>query len=118
MRVAYYSATRRTLNLVKKLTATPIPIRQDTSIREPYILVTPTYQGAIPVPVQRFLQSPENRQYLMGVVGTGNRNYGALRFGAAGRQISKNLGVPLVHTCEMSGLPHDIEIVKSYMEKS
>lgn len=78
----------------------------------PFILITPTYGGKVPAPVQRFLAEPTNRQLLVGVVCSGNRNFGA-DYAIAGNLIAAEFGVPHLHSFELSGLNHDIEAVRS-----
>lgn len=82
----------------------------------PFVLVTPTYNGRVPAPVVRFLNVPQNRRHLAGVVCGGNINFGP-EYGAAGRIISAKCRVPFLHAFEISGLPEDIEITRSEMEK-
>ena len=47
---------------------------------EPYVLVLPTYggtggEGSVPKQVIRFLNDPQNRQLIRGVIGAGNTNF-------------------------------------------
>ena len=47
----------------------------------PYVLVVPTYggtggEGSVPKQVIRFLNNPQNRQLIRGVIGAGNTNFG------------------------------------------
>ncbi|MDA7967048.1 class Ib ribonucleoside-diphosphate reductase assembly flavoprotein NrdI, partial [Ruegeria sp.] len=48
----------------------------------PYVLICPTYadgegRGAVPKQVIRFLNDPARRAGIVGVIGAGNRNFGA-----------------------------------------
>ena len=57
-------------------------------VDEPYVLVVPTYgggdgQGAVPKQVIRFLNDPQNRSLIRGVIGAGNTNFGEA-YGLAG----------------------------------
>lgn len=49
----------------------------------PWVLLTPSYKtgnldnDTIPEPVKRFLRDPQTRRRLVGVMGSGNRNFGS-----------------------------------------
>lgn len=90
------------------------------SVSEPFLLITPTYgangRGFVPKQVVRFLNTAENRILCRGVAASGNTNFGS-EFCLAGPIISEKLGVPLIHTFELAGLPDDIDTVrKGYSE--
>jgi protein involved in ribonucleotide reduction len=85
----------------------------------PYILFVPTYGGgsersAIPRQVRRFLNVPENRDLLRGVVGLGNTNFGE-HFCKAAELISQKTGVPIIARVEIFGTPDDVTKVKERM---
>ena len=85
----------------------------------PYILFVPTYGGgsersAIPRQVRRFLNVPENRDLLRGVVGLGNTNFGE-HFCKAAELISQKTGVPIIARVEIFGTPEDVTKVKERM---
>lgn len=100
------------------LPAARIPIsRQDPvpAPSAPYVLATPTYgdgQGrhAVPSQVVKFLNDPDRRSLLRGVIGTGNLNFGET-FALAGRKVADKCQVPLLYTLELMGLPEDAEWV-------
>lgn len=92
-----------------------VPIISNT----PYILFVPTYGGgsersAIPRQVRQFLNIPENRDLLRGVVGFGNTNFGE-HFCKAAEIISRKTGVPIIAKVEIFGTPEDVEKVKQRM---
>ena len=68
-----------------------IPLRPDEPelhVDEPYVLLTPTYGGgtigkAVPVQVKRFLNDERNRSGIIGVIASGNTNFGEA-YGIAG----------------------------------
>ena len=85
----------------------------------PYVLFVPTYGGgsersAIPRQVRRFLNVPENRDLLRGVVGLGNTNFGE-HFCKAAELISQKTGVPIIARVEIFGTPDDVTKVKERM---
>ncbi len=100
----------------------PLSMKADCPVLdEPYVLICPTYADddgskAVPKQVIRFLNSPQNRAFLEGVIGTGNRNFGEL-FAHAGRVISRKCNVPLLYKLELSGTQTDLINVRKGMEK-
>lgn len=95
--------------------------QQAPEMREPYVLVTPTYggggnKGAVPKPVIHFLNRPENRSLLRGVIAAGNSNFGRA-FGLAGTIISQKCQVPYLYRFELLGTDEDVNAVKHGMER-
>lgn len=114
MHVAFYSTkSGNTRRFVDQLTLHRLPIaigaqNAATSVAdEPYVLITPTYNGRVPKPVVDFLNVERNRQHLLGVIGGGNTNFGP-EFARAARTISAKCSVPLLHVFELTGLPEDV----------
>jgi protein involved in ribonucleotide reduction len=94
----------------------PIPLAT-----KPYVLFVPTYGGgdgeyAIPRIVARFLNVPENRQLLRGVVGFGNTNFGE-HYCKAAYLIAKKTGVPILAKVELLGTPEDVLLVQERMKE-
>lgn len=100
----------------------PIDYRDNNSDivpNAPFVLFVPTYGGgsdrsAIPRQVRRFLNVPENRDLLRGVVGFGNTNFGE-HFCKAADLISQKTGVPIIARVEIFGTPDDVTKVKERM---
>jgi protein involved in ribonucleotide reduction len=125
--IVYYSSpTENTHRFVEKLgfQATRIPISMKAEcpvVTESYVLISPCYadndgQNAVPKQVIRFLNNPENRSKLCGVIASGNRNFGD-NFGLAGRIIAKKCDVALLYKFELSGTSVDVTNVKKGVEK-
>ena len=100
--IVYYSSrSENTHRFVEKLglRAARIPVgAEDIHIREPFVLISPTYcgdggKGAVPKQVIRFLNNAENRSNIRGVIAAGNSNFGET-YGLAGDVISKECQVP------------------------
>lgn len=98
-----------------------IPLRAtDPALKvdEPYYLITPTYGGGsrrgadVPRQVIRFLNDPENRALLRGVVGAGNTNFGK-DFAKAADIVAEKIGVPVVHKFELLGTQYDVDCINS-----
>ena len=112
----FSSASGNTARFVARLglPAARIPMRGDEMPRPtgPFVLICPTFadgqgRGAVPKPVIRFLNDPERRAHLRGVIATGNRNFGAT-FALAGRVISEKCGVPVLYRLELAGTDTDL----------
>ena len=125
MIVYYSSQSENTHRFVTKLglDAKRIPIRRDDSfkIREPFVLIVPTYAGeggvgAVPKPVIHFLNDNDNRQNLSGVIAAGNSNFGET-YGLAGKIISNKCGVPFLYRFELLGTQEDVDNVRQGLEK-
>lgn len=88
------------------------PKDPDIQAKRPYILVLPTYadadgNGAVPKQVIKFLNDPDNRKLMVGVIAGGNTNFGKY-YGYAGNVISKKCNVPLLYKFELTGTDQDI----------
>ena len=87
----------------------------------PYVLISPTFadgegRGAVPKQVIRFLNDPDRRALLRGVIGTGNRNFGAT-FALSGKVISDKCNVPVLYRFELAGTDLDIARITAGLEK-
>ncbi|MFE6735340.1 class Ib ribonucleoside-diphosphate reductase assembly flavoprotein NrdI [Microbacterium sp. NPDC057650] len=78
-----------------------------------WVLLTPSYvtgnpaNDTIPEPVRRFLSRPRTRRLMVGVMGSGNRNFGA-HYQAACRHIARASGRPVLFEFELQGTPEDV----------
>ncbi len=122
--IVYFSNySGNTKKFVEKLgmPATRIEIQSRTiEMDRPFVLFVPTYGGgsdrsAIPKQVRTFLNVPNNRNLLQGVVGFGNTNFGE-HFCKAAHMISAKTGVPIVARVEIFGTEHDVQKVKERLE--
>ncbi|WP_241520111.1 class Ib ribonucleoside-diphosphate reductase assembly flavoprotein NrdI [Bifidobacterium catulorum] len=101
------------------ITVHRIPLRPTDpplDVREPYVLMTPTYGGgsiakAVPIQVKRFLNDPANRAFIRGVIASGNTNFGEA-YGVAGDVIAAKCHVPFLYRYELMGTPEDRERVR------
>ena len=122
----YSSRSENTHRFVKKLEIADLrlPLEAGASqpaVVEPYVLVLPTYgsgngKGAVPKPVIQFLNDPERRSLIRGVIGAGNTNFGA-GYAAAGTIVAQKCGVPLLYRFEMLGTDEDVDNVKQGLER-
>lgn len=87
-----------------------------TTVDSPYVLFVPTYGGgnegtAIPRQVRYFLNVPQNRNLLRGIVGLGNTNFGE-HYCKAADLISAKTGAPVIARVEIFGTNDDVIKVK------
>lgn len=132
MLVTYFSSTTlNTHRFVQKLgfENKRIPLRKNEPelvVTEPHVLIVPTYGGGVsmtgdlsrPVPKQviRFLNNPQNRGLLRGVIAGGNLNFGS-DFCKAGDVISAKCQVPYLYRFELMGTDHDVARVREGLEE-
>ena len=126
MRLIVYFSSRseNTHRFVAKLgmRAARIPLGADPfHIREPYVLISPTYsgeggKGAVPKQVIRFLNDADNRSNLRGVIAAGNSNFGET-YGLAGDLISRKCQVPYLYRFELLGTGEDVANVRHGLER-
>lgn len=81
--------------------------------RHPWVLLTPSYkagnaaEATLPAPVRAFLRNPINRRRMVGIIGSGNRNFGAY-YQAAARELATASGRPVLFEFELSGTQEDV----------
>jgi protein involved in ribonucleotide reduction len=120
--IVYFSSvsenTHRFIGAVS-IPAARIPLRPKDpplNVDRPYVLVIPTYGGgdqgrAVPRQVIRFLNDPENRRWIRGVITSGNINFGEA-YCAAGSIIAAKCGVPELYRFELLGTRRDVVAVR------
>ncbi len=124
--VYFSSVSGNTARFVEKLgrPAARIPLHpSDPALKanRPYVLILPTYgggegHGAVPKQVIRFLNDPENRARIRGVVVGGNTNFGRA-YGLAGDIVAEKCGVPVMYRFELFGTQDDVEAVAEGLER-
>ena len=124
--VYYSSATGNTARLVANLglEAARIPIRPAEPMpvpARPFVLVCPTFadgegRGAVPKQVIRFLNDPATRAWLRGVIGAGNRNFGAT-YALAADVIARKCNVPVLTRFELAGTQIDIARIHAGLDR-
>lgn len=125
--LVYYSSTsENTRRFIERLGLGGLRLPVDAAAvppraREPYVLVLPTYgagngKGAVPKPVIRFLNDPDNRGLIRGVIAAGNSNFGT-GYGLAGDIVARKCAVPLLYRFEMLGTEEDVVNVRQGLER-
>lgn len=126
MKVVYFSGvSENTHRFVKKLNVDSerIPLRRtepDLNVDFPFLLILPTYgfgepEKTVPKQVIRFLNNPENRKHIVGVIGAGNTNFNT-DYCRAAQVISEKCEVPWLYNFEILGTPEDVEKVQQLIE--
>lgn len=123
--VYFSSVSGNTKRFIEKLgrPAARIPVHPrepELHVDEPYVLVVPTYgggdgKGAVPKQVIKFLNDPQNRSLIRGVISAGNTNFGT-GFGLAGDVIAAKTGVPHLYRFEVFGTPDDVRAVNDGLD--
>lgn len=119
--VYFSSVSENTKRFVDRLDcpALRIPLRPRVEglirVNRPFVLVVPTYGGgqpstAVPKQVIFFLNDPQNRGLLRGVITAGNTNFGA-HYCLAGSVIATKCQIPELYRFELLGTQHDVEQV-------
>ena len=125
-RLIYFSsASENTSRFVAKLgrEVARIPLyAKDAPLlaTRPFVLVVPTYggtagEGSVPKQVIRFLNNPQNRQLLRGVIGAGNTNFGE-NYCMAADIIAAKCQVPHLYRFELMGTPEDVTRVNQGLD--
>lgn len=124
--IYFSSASGNTQRFVERLgiEACRIPVSPDEPMpvpRQPFVLICPTYsdgqgRGAVAKPVIHFLNDPQRRALLRGVIGAGNRNFGQF-FAHAGRVIADKCQVPLLYRFELAGTDIDLIRVREGLQR-
>ncbi len=123
--IYFSSASENTSRFVRKLgrEVARIPLyAKDAPLlaTRPFVLVVPTYggtggEGSVPKQVIRFLNNPQNRQLLRGVIGAGNTNFGD-NYCMAGDIIAAKCKVPHLYRFELMGTPEDVTRVNQGLD--
>lgn len=109
MKVIYLSLTgncKRFLSFTNVLEEDIIPLADAKDIDFPFILLTPTIGfGDMPPAVKKFMD--EYSEHAVGVVASGNRNWGN-NFAGAADKINKAYNIPILMKFELLGNKEDV----------
>lgn len=85
-------------------------------VNEDFIVISPTYDNEITEILSEFIDYKNNKTYLIGFVGSGNRNFDN-EFCFNARDLSKKYNKPLILKFEFSGTGNDIAKFKEEVNK-
>lgn len=122
VRIVYFSSsTETTSRFVDKvgIESERLPLRRNDPelfVDYDYVLIVPTYGGgvnstAVPRQVVKFLNVEENRKHCIGVIASGNTNFGEAYL-LGGKIVANKLKVPLLFGFEMMGTAEDVVQVR------
>lgn len=123
--IYYYSSTSGLVRRFAERLGRPVFDLGERAVRTSevdgaWVLLTPSYKSGnarndtIPEPVKRFLRSAHNRRHLVGLIGSGNRNFGAF-YQKAARELAQISRRPVLQEFELSGTPEDLEECRRIM---
>ncbi len=123
--VYFSSVTENTRIFVEKLPyeSKRIPLLRNDGelfVKQPFVLVTPTYgggheQATVPKQVLKFFQHFEHRKLCVGVIGSGNMNFGD-HYCKAADMLAEKLKVPVLARFELRGLSSDVKSITEGIE--
>lgn len=119
LHLVYFSnVTGNTHRFVEKLgweNVTRIPIKGELEpFPHPYVLIVPAYgsekTGHVPPQVKKFLHNPITRKNCVGVIGSGNMNFGK-EYAIAADVVANKLHIPVLYNFELAGSTIDVKKV-------
>lgn len=117
MDIIYFSRTKNIERFIKKSKIKSIEGTSNYITNNKYILLTYTDKfGEIPKNVEDFLKLKVNQSNLIGVIGSGNKNWGKSYCNAV-TLISQKYNVPILQKFELSGKIQDIEKFKEIIKE-
>jgi protein involved in ribonucleotide reduction len=120
MKVVYASLTGNVKRFTNNLPfeSVQIPRVGNLVVNEPFVLIIyTTGHGQIPKEVVNFMNHSINASNIVGVVGSGNRNWGEEWFCYSAKTVAKEFNIPLLHTIENSGYPSDVGFVTNKIKE-
>lgn len=114
--IIYYwsSNSGGTKRVADNLKTTTQPIHEIETVDHPFVIMTPSFDqprgGFTPKPVEKFLE--QHGQWLIGVIGAGNLNFGE-HYCQAAKDISAQYKVPVLHRIDIMGNEHDYQVIDS-----
>ncbi|MDD7384528.1 MAG: class Ib ribonucleoside-diphosphate reductase assembly flavoprotein NrdI [Actinomycetaceae bacterium] len=101
----------------------PVYERRDPQplVNEPYVILVPTYgggntHGAVPKQAIHFLNIKANRDLCVGVMSSGQKNFGKY-YCIAADIIARKCGVRPLYRFELMGTPEDVRRAREGMEE-
>lgn len=94
-----------------------IDIKEIESVTNPFFLFTYTVLfGEVPEPVKEFMAL--HHHLCIGIIGSGNTNWGHDNFCGAAKKLSSFYRIPIIDTLDVRGMSSNYEnIIKQYRER-
>lgn len=116
MLVAFYSLSGNVARFAGSLPPEVFETVRITNAQIPeidrdFVLITPTYTDRIPAPVERFMDTATAAGHqCLGVIGSGNKNFG-LDYCAAAQRAAEQYGSTVLHQIEVWGSAADRDAI-------
>lgn len=110
--IAYLSRTGNVKHIVYQLNLPSIEITDGLLIQEPFVVCTYTDGlGDVPVKVEQFME--RNYTNCIGVIASGNRNFG-LKFAFAADVLATRYNIPIIAKLDLRGQSSDFENINNF----
>lgn len=83
---------------------------------EKYIVIAPTYDPPATDPLFDFLED-NNIENCLGVIGSGNINFGNDGYCYTAKNLSRDFNVPNIYNFEYEGFNHDVTFVNEFINE-
>lgn len=115
MKILYDSRTGNVRKFAESLEMDAVSIDEVARVDEPFVLISyTTGKGLVPKSTLDFCE--RNKDFLVGVASSGNRNWGIL-FAKCAETLSERYRVPIVLKFELFGTPKDISRFKTAVDE-
>lgn len=119
MLVVYISLTGNTRRFVEKLGMDSLEVNQMNpyiEVSRDYVFILPTYSDTMTDIASDFINHKDNRKYIKGIIGGGEKNFGR-NYVFSAKDLSRDEGVSLIFDFEKSGNSLDVENFKKEVQK-
>lgn len=119
MKLVYLSLTGNVRKFVSKVGWDSVELNYTnplTEVNEDYIVIVPSYDDEITEIVSDFIEYKDNMRYLVGFVGSGNKNWDEFYCFNA-KDLSLKYSKPFIFDFELDGIDKDIIEFKKEVDK-
>ena len=114
--IAFASRTGNVRAIVERLNVPAIEITETLLVEQPFVLCTYTDGlGAVPARVEHFMA--HNYEHCIGVIASGNRNFGE-NFARAADLLAARYNVPIVAKLDLRGQAADFQQIQNFLTKN
>lgn len=111
--IAYLSRTGNVRVIVQQLNVAAVEIVDELVVNEPFVVCTYTDGlGNVPAKVEQFMA--KNYTNCIGVIASGNRNFGA-NFAKAADVLAGRYNIPIVAKLDLRGQKSDFEQIQNFL---
>lgn len=111
--IAFASRTGNVRAIISALNVANVEITQQLVMDQPFALCTYTDGlGAVPQIVEQFME--RNYEYCIGVIASGNRNFGP-NFARAADCLAARYNIPIIAKLDLRGQKADLEQIQNFL---